>query len=215
MKWIVPLVVILLTAGCAPAGLYESNPTAVTSGNEISSLNAEEKVWKLDASASRIAFASLKADEFFETHYFSKLSGEIKANGTATITIYLNDVETRIDIRNERMRDLFFETRKFPKATLTATIDVKKFSDLPIGGRRQTEIEGVLSLHGKEANVFANIFVTRIARTRVEVASTEPVIVYVSDFELDAGLESLRKIADLPSITGAVPVTFSFVFDMQ
>lgn len=215
MKWIATLVVVVLIAGCAPAGLHESNPTAVTSENEISSLDAEGKVWKLDALASRIAFASLKADEFFETHYFSKLAGEIRANGTATITIYLNDVETRIDIRNERMRDLFFETRKFPKATLKARIDVKNFSDLPVGGRRQTEIEGVLSLHGKEANVFANVFVTRIARTRVEVASTEPVIVYVSDFNLDAGLESLRKIADLPSITGAVPVTFSFVFDMQ
>lgn len=215
MKWITALVVVLLTASCEPAGLHESNPTAVTSQNEVSSLDAEGKVWKLDASASRIAFASLKADEFFETHYFSKLSGEIKANGTATVTIYLNDVETRIDIRNKRMRDLFFETRKFPKAKLKTTIDVKNFSDLPIGGRRQTEIEGVLSLHGKEANLFANIFVTRIARTRVEVASTEPVIVYVSDFDLDAGLESLRKIADLPSITGAVPVTFSFVFDMQ
>ena len=114
MKWIAPLAVVLLAASCAPAGLHESNPAAVTSENEISSLDAEGKVWKLDASASLIAFASLKADEFFETHYFSKLSGDIKANGTATVTIYLNDVETRIDIRNERMRDLFFETSKFP-----------------------------------------------------------------------------------------------------
>jgi len=57
------------------------------------------------------------------------------------------------------------------------------------------------------------VFVTRIDGGRVEVASAEPVVLSLADFELEAGLEALRNIANLPSITASSPVTFTFVFD--
>ncbi len=219
MKWhrlaTAIFIAALLAVGCKPRAQDGYSSTNLTTSEKINNLEVQGKSWQLDSSSSRIAFASIKADEFIETHYFSKLSGQITANGEAKVTIHLNDVETRIDIRNKRMKDLFFETRKFPKATIRASVDIGNFSDLPLGQRRQAEIEGILSLHGKESAVYANVFVTRIAEARVEVASTEPVIVYVSDFNLDVGLESLREIANLPSITGVVPVTFTLVFDMQ
>lgn len=216
LRWLATLIFcILLTTGCEPAGMNDTRPTGVSSARMPDSIDVRGKTWKLDDSASRIAFASIKADEFIETHYFLRLSGQIRPNGEAIVTIFLDNIETRIDIRNERMRDLFFETHKFPKAKIKAAVNVEEFSVLPIGGRKQTEIEGILSLHGKETPVFTNVFVTRIAEARVEVASSEPVIVYVSDFNLESGLESLREVANLPSITGAAPVTFSLVFDMQ
>lgn len=216
LKWLVSFFgFLLLATGCEPTSMDNSRSTAISQAEKTDKIDVKEKTWKLDDSSSRIAFASIKAHEFIETHYFSRLSGQISGNGEAIVTIFLKDVETRIDIRNERMRDMFFEINKFPRATIKANVNVNDFSDLPIGGRREAEIEATLSLHGKESSVFANAFVTRIAKTRVEVATTEPTIVYVSDFDLETGLDSLREIANLPSITGVVPVTFSLVFDLQ
>ncbi len=179
-----------------------------------SALNAAT-TWALNTNDSRIGFASVKASELIETHYFSGVTGQVAPTGEAVVEIPLNQVETKIDIRNERMRALFFETSAHPVATIRATINPQDFADLSIGERRQTEITGTLSLHGVEAPITSDAFVTRISETRVEVASAEPVVIFVSDFDLDAGLEKLREAASLPSITASSPVTFSFVFEAQ
>lgn len=168
--------------------------------------------WSLDTDASRLGFASIKSGEVIEAHAFSGLTGNVTSTGTATVTIPLDQVETKVDIRNERMREILFETGTYPTATLGASIDPQTFADLPIGSQIQTDIEGTLSLHGVEAPIIASVSVTRIAEQRIEVASVEPVILYVEDFNLSAGLEALREIAGLPAITASSPVTFSFVF---
>ncbi len=200
--------------------LTACGPTADTPGASEAPAAAAEVVpqsasWALDQSASRIAFASIKATEAIETHFFPGLTGEISANGEASVTVPLDQVETKIDIRNERMRTMFFQTDTYPTATISTAVNPEDFADLATGERRQTEIEGTLALHGAEAPLYVDAFVTRIAPNRIEISSAEPVIVYVSDFDLDAGLEALREVAGLPSITSAVPVTFTFVFDAQ
>ena len=171
--------------------------------------------WSLDTAGSSIAFASIKAGELIESHTFAGLSGKISPDGEAEIDIPLDQVETKIDLRNERMREMFFETGTYPVATINASVDPEAFADLPVGGRTKAEITGELSLHGVEAPVYADVFVTRIGGTRIEVASTEPVVVNVSEFNLDNGLERLREVAGLPSITPASPVTFTFVFEAE
>lgn len=197
----------LALASCGQANRNDAPGTQATQQIDLSGS------WTLDAAASKIAFSSIKSGEIGEVHFIDGLSGEVTADGAAVVTITLANVETKIDQRNERMQSLFFETDTYPTATVRAAVDAAAFSDLPIGGRLATELEGTLSLHGVETAIYADVFVTRIAGARVEVATSEPVILYVSDFNLEAGLEALRDIANLPEITPAVPVTFSFVFD--
>lgn len=201
---------LALITGCGQNGA-ESNVAPV----EDATANLVSADWALDSDASRIAFASIKAGEIIETHFFPGLSGEVSESGDAVISIPLDQVETKIDLRNERMRDMFFETAQFPTATLSAKVDPQSYADLPVGSRTQAEIEGTLSLHGVDAVVYADTFITRIAETRIEVASAEPVVIYVADHGLEAGLEALRDVAALPSITGASPVTFTLVFEAQ
>lgn len=206
----VVLTPILMLAGCGPTGETSETPTAESSAIETVS---QDTSWVLDSSASRIAFASIKAGEVIETHFFPGLTGEITADGQATVSVPLDQVETKIDLRNERMRDMFFKTGEFPSAMIKTAVSAQDFSDLKTGERRQTEIDGTLSLHGTEEPIFVDAYVTRIAPSRIEIESAEPVIVYVADFGLEAGLEALREVAGLPSITSSVPVTFTFVFD--
>ncbi len=169
--------------------------------------------WTLSAADSRIAFVSVKAGEIVETHTFPALSGGVDAAGAARIEIDLNAVDTKIDIRNQRMREMFFETDEFPTAALVADIDLAAYEDLGVGDRKAASAPAILSLHGVEAPVEASVFVTRIAQDRVAVEAAEPVVLELYDFKLTEGLERLRDVAGLPAITPASPVTFTFVFE--
>jgi polyisoprenoid-binding protein YceI len=171
--------------------------------------------WTLDPEASRIGFISVKAGEVIEAHHFEGLEGQVSPAGEAMVTIPLDRVETKIDIRNERMREMFFETADYPTATVSTNVKPADYAGLAIGERAPAAVEGVLSLHGVEAPVFADAYVTRIAEDRIEVVSAEPVIVSVADFGLEGGLEALREVAGLPAITASSAVTFTFVFEAE
>lgn len=205
---------MLLLAACgepAPgtngAGTPPEEPTPAAQARLI------DATWNLDSAASRIGFASIKAGEIIEAHTFGDVSGMVSSDGAANIEIALDSVDTKIDIRNERMREMLFETETYPSALVSATIDLSAYEDLGIGARTTDALEATLSLHGIEATLDASIFVTRISETRVEVSSVEPVILYVEDFNLADGIEALRSVANLPAITPASPVSFTLVFE--
>jgi len=69
-----------------------------------------------------------------------------------------------------------------------------------------------IELHGQQANATVPVLVTRSA-DRITVSSQRPVIIQASTFKLAAGIEALRKIAGLQSITLSVPVSFSLNFE--
>ena len=171
--------------------------------------------WNVDAAASRVNFVSIKAGELVEAHHFTGVSGKVAADGMAQVTIDLASVETNIDIRNERMREMLFDVANFPDATVSAQIDTASFADLAIGQSAAQTLATTVSLHGAEVVVPADVIVTRVAENRVRVDSTGPLVVSAATFGLDTGLEQLREIAMLDSITGQVPVTFSLTFDKQ
>lgn len=204
--------VVALAAG---AGLALAGCDAATAPAEAdaSSGSLTDTAWTLDNEASRIAFVSIKDGEFIETHYFPDLSGGVSPDGDGRVDIALNEVETKVDIRNERMREMFFETGQFPTATIETRVAADDLADLEIGQRVRRTLDAVLSLHGQDAQIEAEAFITRISEDRVEVQSAEPVVVYLSDFDLEPGLERLREVAGLSAITASSPVTFTFVFD--
>ncbi|QIQ88241.1 MAG: YceI family protein [Erythrobacter sp.] len=169
--------------------------------------------WQVVPEASRLTYVSVKSGEVLETNRFTGLSGSVSEDGTATVTIDLASLETGVDIRNQRMRDLFFEISDYPTATVTAEIDPAAFADLAIGETMVQPLDATLSLKGVEGTIDTEVDVTRSGPDRVVAMSSEPVIVYADAFGLGENIEQLREIAGLPSITPAVPVTFSLVFE--
>ena len=168
--------------------------------------------WSVDAAASSLSYVSVKSGEIAESNTISGLSGSVTADGAANIEIDLSTVETKVDIRNERMRDIFFNVAQFPKASVTAQIDPAAFETLGVGESVTQPLEATLTLKGVEAPVDTQVSVTRIAEDRVLAATTEPVIVYADALELTEGLATLQELAGLPSITPVVPVSFSITF---
>ena len=168
--------------------------------------------WTLDGAASELSYVSIKSGEIAETNTFEALTGGVTSDGAATVEIDLSSVSTGVDIRDERMRDIFFVVADNPTATVTAQIDPAAFEALKVGESTQTVLDGTLALKGVEAPFQADVTVTRAGPDRVIAVSDKPVIVEAGRFELTDGLAQLQELAGLPSITPVVPVTFSLAF---
>ncbi len=171
--------------------------------------------WTLDNDASRINFVSTKANTAAEVHTFGTLNGAVDDDGNATLSIDLNTVDTAIEIRDERMRSMLFETEQFPAATLAATVDMAVVSRLEAGDTADLTTEGQLMVHGTTSSITFDITVSRLTDDRILVASRKPVIVNASQVGLLSGVEKLREVAGLPSISPAVPVSFILAFDQD
>ena len=168
--------------------------------------------WSLDNSASTLSFVTVKADHVGEVHTFDQLSGSIDDRGNVEIMVELASVNTLIDIRNERMQSMLFETNLFPRAMITGDVDLASFVEMSPGASITAQVEFELDIHGVSNSYNTELIVTRL--TNGVVASTsKPIIVTAASHGLVDGVEALREIAGLPSISRSVPVTFNVVFD--
>ncbi|MGJ8692011.1 MAG: YceI family protein [Thalassotalea sp.] len=168
--------------------------------------------WQLNNKDSQLNFISIKKNSIAEVHHFKKLSGSIDKSGAAKLVIALASVETHIPIRNERMQAALFETSTFAKATFTTTIDVAFLSALTTGDSKELMIAGELDLHGSKQKITSQVLVTKKASGEVQVATIKPIIINAIDYSLIDGINKLQKLAKLPSIALAVPVSFQLTF---
>ena len=167
--------------------------------------------WHLVNEASQFNFISTKATHIAESHTFTKLQGSVNEAGQANLTIDLASVETMIPIRNERMGTMFVEIASYPTAEFAAQVDIQEVNQLDVGGVTDMALSGVLDLRATTLPLTASVRVVKLANNRVQIQTLKPIII---DANLSAseGIERLRVIAGLPSISHSVPVTFSLVF---
>jgi len=160
---------------------------------------------------SDIRFVSIKNTAVAEVHRFTALTGSVNADGDVVVQVSLASVETLIPIRNERMRELLFETVKFPQATVTAKVDQQTVTSLANGAYLILDLMFTLQLHGESKQINAPVSVARLG-DEIHVATLQPLLLNAADFQLGAGVERLREIAGLNSIIAVVPVTANLVF---
>ena len=168
--------------------------------------------WELDSEHSTINFISVKNSAIAESHSFGSLVGYVGKSGNVQLSIDLVSVETLIPIRNERMREILFETAKFPNATIAAEVDPAILAEVAKGGTVSTEVPVRLSLHGVEDDISVPVTVFSDGGS-LSVVSSRPVIINAADFGLASGVEALREVAGLNTISTAVPVTLNLHFN--
>jgi len=169
--------------------------------------------WTLNNDASLLSFISIKKGDVAEIHHFNRLEGTLDSAGNAKVVIHLASVDTAIAIRDERMQEMLFETSMFPTAEMVAKVDTMAIENLKIGEMLQQEVGAELSLHGDTQAMQLQVTITKLDSGRLQVASYAPLVVDAGEFGLIQGVEALREVAGLPSISNAVPVTFVIVFD--
>jgi polyisoprenoid-binding protein YceI len=171
--------------------------------------------WVLDGERSALSFVSTKAINVAEVHRFTRLSGGVDSGGQVSISINLASVDTGIEIRDDRMRAMLFKTEQFASAEITAKVDTAKIADLEAGQSVDMTVEGVLNLHGEMRPLLLELVVARSGASQLLVMSRKPVVVNAPEFNLAEGVEALRAIAGLPSISLAVPVSFVIAFEQN
>ncbi len=172
---------------------------------------AFESGWTLQPQASSLSFQSIKDGTKVESSSFASLEGEIAEDGTATIEVHLESVDTKIDLRNVRMRFLFFETFLYPKAIITTRIDAALLADLPQIRRKVVRLPYELDLHGIKKSFEADVVVMLLGDDQVAVTTAQPISVAITDFNMSEGLAKLEEAAGLPIIPSAT-VSFDFMF---
>lgn len=191
------LSVLLLLASFATAAQAQDNPF--------------EGGWTLQPEMSNLNFQSVKKQTVVEVSSFAALEGTIAPNGTTQVQVLLDSVDTKVDLRNVRMRFLFFETFKFPAATITAKIDPAHLTDLAQKRRKQIPLRYDMNLHGVTKSLDAMVTATLLGPDMVSVASGTPISISVADFNLTEGLEKLKDAANVEIVPSAT-VSFDFVF---
>jgi len=188
---------------------------AVTGLGFLFMAGSASAAWNLDNNSSSLSFVSIKKNTVAEVHTFDSLSGSVGDDGAVQVDIALTSVDTGIAIRDERMQKMLFEAELFPKAVIVGDVDLKQFSRLKVGQLLEKELQLKLSLHGKSKPLNAKVMFVRLESDRLLATSISPIIIKAADFELVKGIEALRTVAGLPSISTAVPVTFNLVFKRQ
>ena len=171
-----------------------------------------EDGWAIDQSASSLNFVSIKKGNVLELSKFATLNGTIAEDGNVSLTIPLDSVDTSVDLRNVRMRFLFFETFNFPDATITAQLTEEMLADLEVVGTKTITLPFTMTLRGITKEMHAEVLVSLISKNRVSVSSVTPIFIQVTDFNLSGGLAKLESAAEV-KIVPATSITFNFAFD--
>ena len=199
--------------GLALAACSQSPDSAgAPAGDATAAAPVAEGTWTIDSAASYLDYVSIKAGEVAETNRFEKLAGSVAADGAARVEIDLASVNTGVEIRDERMREIFFQVADNPSAVVTAQLDPAQFAALDVGQVVVQPLSAKVVVKGMEADVEAQVQIARLADNRVIATTTKPIIITTDMFGLTDELGELRALAQLPSISPAVPVTFSLAF---
>ena len=161
--------------------------------------------WRLTA-ASKVGYVSIKNNAIAEHNYFSGVTGSLNKKGQLKVSIDLSTVETQVDIRNQRMRDLFFEVMQYPEAVVTAQLDMQELAQVESGAPLELVKPFTLSLHGVESTAEAHLRIVSVGG-RAWVSTVRPILISAADFGLEGGVAALRKIAGLEAIAAVVPVS--------
>ena len=125
--------------------------------------------WNLVNQESNINYVSIKKTNIAELNKFNRFTGTIDDKGYVDISIDLSSVETNIEIRNQRMRELFFNTTKFAQAKITGSINLSIASKLSVGKIYSDKIKLNLSLHGVDKELEVAVQVIKIGEDKLYV----------------------------------------------
>lgn len=168
--------------------------------------------WELDAENSNISYGTIKNSMIGENNTFKTISGTIDDNGHINIDIALATVDTQLELRDERMRDIVFKVAENVSAKLTGDMNLEAHHDQEIGTLRVIEATIGLELVGEKLEHDVMLVVTRLAENKVMVTPHGVIFIDADEYELLDALDQLRELAGLDSIASVVPMSFYLTF---
>lgn len=169
--------------------------------------------WTVNDAVSSLHYVTTKKEHVAERHVIDGVRGALSPDGVLTIELDMAGVNSGVDVRDGRLRDILFKVADFPTAVFTAEIDMSEYESLSVGETVEGYVDGELSLVGFDALVDFEVRVTRAGENQVLVSSLGPVLLDATELNLASSVDQLREIAKLPSISYAAPVYFTVAFE--
>ncbi|KAF1052371.1 MAG: hypothetical protein GAK43_01956 [Stenotrophomonas maltophilia] len=162
--------------------------------------------WQLEGDVSRISFVSVTRGKIAEVQRFKGLTGQIDDQGGVRLVVPLAQVDSGLAMRDEHLRNEFFQIERFPEATISSQIDLSRFAELKPGQSQQEKVDFDLDLHGESRRLKAEVLITRSGEERIQVTMLEPLVLKLIDFDLEERLGPLQALSKVPTIVPEVPV---------
>ncbi len=166
------------------------------------------------ADQSSLNFVTTKAGQagavgVAETQMFKRFSGGMDAQGKISLVIDLASVDTGVEIRDERLRNLLWNVKATPTAVFSANLDATAMAAMNKSGATDVDLAGQLQLAGQTKPVTAKLRVNRLSADKILVTTRAPVIINSNDFGLKAGVEAMREVMGLNVLSPSAPVNFA------
>ena len=165
--------------------------------------------WTIGNEQSQIQFTSIKKGSVAEVHYFNSINGCTDNKGSFSMVIDLASADTNIAIRNDRISKFLFEITEYSAANVSASAPAATLKLLQAGTSTHLETELSLNLHAVTKQLNESLLLCKLNDNTLIVSSYKPIILNARDFKLTKGIEILRELAGLSSISRAIPVTFN------
>lgn len=201
-----------------PARLVLTAWLILAAGWSVAQGNPFAPGWDIDPSVSTIEFGSVKNEDgkqIVETHTFTTFAGTIEENGDAKITVKVDSVNTNNDLRNVRMRFLFFESFKYPDGVVTARLTPEMVTGLAPGMSKVISIPFDLTIKDVTNTLTAETLVAIESDNRIRVSSEKPIIFRVADFGLQNNLTKIAETAGGFDIVPMMSLHFDLAFDRR
>ena len=132
---------------------------------------------------------------------FKSVSGKLGFGGTkdaptlsGTVEVDLSSYNSGLELRDQRVQDLFFEAAQHGTAVLklknSGPVPGKNF---PMGEPTEISMKGTLTMHGAEAPVETTLVVRRTSPIDIKLETKEPLHVSIADFGMNGQLQALIK----------------------
>lgn len=165
---------------------------------------------------AKIVFTTTKTDkkgnDIQEVGDFKQYSGFFDKQGQFRLEINLNSLTTDIIIRDQRIKEWLLETDKFTSATIIAKLDAEKINQLALHESIQLTQPVQLDLHGMQADLTANLAITRTQPNVLSVNTIQPILISLDSFDMLEGLQKLTDVMMLSEINQTIPVSFKGEF---
>ncbi|WP_325894432.1 YceI family protein [Grimontia sp. NTOU-MAR1] len=166
--------------------------------------------YALDSKASSISFATIKKSYVVEPANLSGIEGSVDASGNFGVTAPLSSISTGIPIRNQRLNDLFFDSKKFPMLKVEGQVSMEGLDKN--GTQLQQVIPAKVTLFGNTKEVTLNMNIVK-SGDNIFAFTTKPVIISGAIFGIPKeNLEAVSETVGNIDISSTVPVNVSLVF---
>ncbi|WP_105903078.1 YceI family protein [Vibrio gangliei] len=167
---------------------------------------------RLDPLHSQVNFISVKNESVTEVHNFRTISGMVNEQGTAVVDIDLASIDTNIEVRDERIKELLFDVVNYPEASINAKLNINDVNNMAVGESKVIPLTAELSLHDHQVPIETKVSVTALEDGGRLVSTLEPIVISAADFGLEGGIKALQDVAQLQSISTTIPVTVQLLF---